>query len=63
MLKLKHFETVNLHGTMQVVLDEYSPKGNHTGTFDGHLQGRGGGYAGTFTNAKGETFTFDLMEQ
>ena len=62
-LKLKHFETVNLSGTMQVVLDEYSPKGNHTGTFDGHLQGRGGGYAGTFTNAKGETFTFDLMEQ
>ncbi|MBQ8655722.1 MAG: hypothetical protein IJ527_01470 [Prevotella sp.] len=62
-LRMEHFETVNTHGTMNLVLYEFTPKGNHTGTFDGHLEGRGGTYTGRFTNSKGEVFDFFLMEQ
>jgi len=45
----------------QVNFEEYTPKGNHTGTFEGVLFNRAGvstTYSGTFTNSKGKTFDF-----
>lgn len=44
-----------------IVLEEYTAKGNHTGTFDGieYLNE----YQGTFTNSKGEEFDFNLVAQ
>ena len=56
-------EAINIHGSMHVVLDEYTPKGNHTGTFDGQLECRGSSFEGTFTNSKGKKFSFELWEQ
>ena len=56
-------EAINAKGSMHVILKEYSPKGKHTGTFDGQYECRGGGYVGTFTNSKGKKFKFELMEQ
>ena len=62
-LVLKEYEVINTKGSMHFVLKEYTPKGNHTGTFDGQLEGRGGSFEGTFTNRKGEKFHFELMEE
>lgn len=45
------------------VLEEYSPKGNHTGTFDGIELQMGDSFDGTFTNQKGEKFEFKLVRQ
>lgn len=45
------------------ILEEYSPKGNHTGTFDGIEENLGDGFEGTFTNAKGEKFDFKLVQK
>ena len=56
-------EAINLHGSMHVVLEEYTPKGNHTGTFDGQLECRGDSFEGTFTNSKGKKFDFKLHEK
>ena len=56
-------EAINIHGSMHVVLDEYTPKGNHTGTFDGQLECRGSSFEGSFTNSKGKKFAFELWEQ
>lgn len=49
-----------------VILEEYTPKGNHTGTFEGVLFNRAGvstTYSGTFTNSKGKTFEFMVQHQ
>lgn len=54
---------INAKGSMHVVLKEYTAKGNHTGTFDGQYESRGGGYVGTFTNSKGQKYHFELMEK
>ena len=54
---------INAKGSMHVVLKEYTENGNHTGTFDGQYECRGGGYQGTFTNSKGKKFHFELMEK
>lgn len=54
---------INAKGSMHVVLKEYTANGNHTGTFDGQYESRGGGYVGTFTNSKGDKFHFELMEK
>lgn len=56
-------EAINLHGSMHVVLDEYTPKGFHSGTFDGQLESRGDSFEGTFTNSKGKKFEFELHER
>ena len=61
-LIIKKLETINLHGSMKVVLYEYTSKGNHTGTFNGQLEGRGDGFSGMFTNSKGTKFRFHLTE-
>ena len=45
------------------ILEEYSPKGNHTGTFDGIEVTLGDGFEGTFTNQKGEQLLFELVRQ
>ena len=45
------------------ILEEYSPKGNHTGTFDGIEVEMGDGFDGTFTNQKGEQFKFELVRK
>jgi hypothetical protein len=57
------FKAINTHGSMHVVLDEYTPKGNHTGTFDGQFECRGDSFKGTFTNSKGKKFEFELHEK
>ena len=53
----------NPKGFNKVVLYEYSPKGNHTGTFKGIVEGRGDGFNGTFTNGRGKKYEFQLMQQ
>ena len=62
-LKLVEYAAINAKGSMHVVLKEYTANGNHTGTFDGQYECRGGGYEGTFTNSKGKKFRFELMEK
>ena len=62
-LKMVSNEAINAKGSMHVVLKEYTANGNHTGTFDGQYECRGGGYEGTFTNSKGKKFRFELMEK
>ena len=62
-LELVKNEAVNASGSMHIVLKEYTAKGNHTGTFDGQYECRGGGFVGTFTNAKAQKFKFELMEK
>lgn len=62
-LKLVEYAAINAKGSMHLELKEYSPKGNHTGTFDGQRELRGDGYDGTFTNSQGKTFKFELMQQ
>ena len=61
-LRLVEYAAINAKGSMHLVLKEYSPKGNHTGTFNGQRELRGDGYEGTFTNRKGEKFHFELMQ-
>ena len=61
-LKMKENEP-NPNGFNKVVLHEFSPKGNHTGSFRGIVEGRGDGFNGTFTNGKGKKFKFALMQQ
>ncbi|MBR3710995.1 MAG: hypothetical protein IKM99_08545 [Bacteroidales bacterium] len=56
-------EAINIHGSMHVVLDEYTPKGFHSGTFDGQLESRGDFFEGTFVNSKGKEFEFKLHEK
>ena len=62
-LKLVTNEAVNAKGSMHVVLKEYTAKGNHTGTFDGQYEARGGGFEGTFTTSKGKEYHFELIEK
>jgi hypothetical protein len=50
-------------GYNNVVLKEYSPKGNNTGTFKGKIEGRGDGFYGTFTNSQGQSMRFELLQQ
>ena len=59
-LMLTDLETINIHGSMRMVLKEYSPQGKHTGTFNGQYEGRGQFYSGNFTNSKGLHFYFEL---
>lgn len=62
-LRLVEYAAINAKGSMHLKLKEFSPKGNHTGTFDGQRELRGDGYVGTFTNSKGEKYKFELMQQ
>lgn len=62
-LTLVEYAAINAKGLMHLVLKEFSPKGYHTGTFDGQRELRGDGYEGTFTNGKGKKFHFELMQQ
>ena len=62
-LKLVEYAAINAKDSMHLVLKEFSPKGYHTGTFDGQRELRGDGYMGTFTNSKGEKYQFELMQQ
>ena len=60
-LRLVSMVALNASGSMQVVMEEFSPAGMHTGTFDGQYECRGDYYAGTFTNATtGKKFKFVL---
>ncbi|MBO7609942.1 MAG: hypothetical protein J6S96_07055 [Muribaculaceae bacterium] len=59
-LKLVEMVAINASGSMHVVLNEYTSKGVHSGTFDGQYECRGDFYAGTFTNSKGKQFKFKL---
>ena len=60
-LRLVSMVAINAKGSMMIVLEEYSPAGKHTGTFDGQYECRGDYYAGTFTNATtGKKFKFVL---
>ena len=59
-LKLQHMEAINAEGSMNVVLNEYSPRGKHTGTFNGQYECRGSLYEGTFTNSKGKRLKFQV---
>ena len=52
----------HLGGFHEVVLHEYTARGNHTGTFKGRVVTRGEGFSGTFVNSKGQSFPFDLHE-
>lgn len=47
-------------GWNDVVYQEYTMKGNNSGSFSGRLEGRGDGFTGTFTNSKGKNFPFEL---
>ena len=49
-------------GFHEVVLHEYTTRGNQTGTFKGRVVTRGEGFSGTFVNSKGQSFPFDLHE-
>ncbi|MBO4871465.1 MAG: hypothetical protein J5565_05735 [Muribaculaceae bacterium] len=60
-LRLEEMVAVNASGSMHVVLNEYTSKGVHSGTFDGQYECRGDYYAGTFTNSKGKRFKFVLQ--
>ena len=59
-LKIVDYVAVNAKGSMKLVMKEYSPKGSHTGTFNGQYECRGSYYAGTFTNSKGQKFKFEV---
>ncbi len=60
-LRIVSMVAINASGSMQIVLEEYSPSGKHTGTFDGQYECRGDYYAGIFTNAtSGKKFKFVL---
>ena len=61
-LVLVEYEAINASGSMHLLLKEFSPKGNHTGTFDGQRECRGSSYEGTFTNSQGKQYSFELME-
>ncbi|MBR5655257.1 MAG: hypothetical protein IKW98_01035 [Prevotella sp.] len=61
-LKLVKHEAVNTKGSMHMVMKEYTPKGNHTGTFDGQRELRGDSFKGTFTNSRGKKYKFELVE-
>lgn len=52
----------NPKGFEKVTLKEYTAAGKNTGTFVGNLENRGDGFKGTFTNSKGKTFQFELMD-
>lgn len=56
-------EAINAQGSMHVVMKEYTPKGTHSGTFDGQMECRGSGFEGEFTNSKGKKYKFELWEQ
>jgi len=49
-------------GWNDVVLNEYTQSGKHTGTFTGRIQGRGDGFTGKFVNSKGREFDFELHQ-
>lgn len=59
-LKLVKMETINLHGSMKMVLQEYTASGRHTGTFNGQYECRGDYFTGTFTNSQGRKYKFEL---
>lgn len=62
-LELVKNEAINTKGSMHIVLKEFTSNGNHTGTFDGQYECRGGGFEGTFTTTKGKKYKFELMEK
>ena len=61
-LVLKRYDVTNIRGTMKMVIYEYTPKGKHSGTFNGQLEGRGDTYSGTFTNSKGTRYKFSVTQ-
>jgi len=50
-------------GDNDVVLEETSPKGKHTGTFKGRIRMHGSSFGGKFTNFKGQDFNFQLYKK
>ncbi len=70
-LKIKHYEAKMREDATGMpvawghhyILEEYTPKGNHTGTFDGIAMQMGDTFDGIFTNMKGERFDFQLVQQ
>lgn len=59
-LKLVEMVAINAKGSMHIVLDEYTSKGVHSGSFTGQYECRGDYYSGIFTNSKGKQFKFKL---
>lgn len=59
-LRMVRNVAINAKGSMELVLNEYTSKGFHSGTFRGQYECRGDYYSGTFTNSKGEKFHFEL---
>ncbi len=59
-LRIASMVPVNATGSMRLVLEEYTEKGLHSGTFKGQYECRGDYYSGTFTNSKGQKFEFIL---
>ena len=64
-LKLKKYETKEIpdfssfHLSYHIILDEYTPKGFKSGTFDGWTQSYNN-YAGTFTNSQCKEYDFSI---
>lgn len=69
-LKVQDYETLYKDDAMgmptawgfRMKIFEYTPKGNHTGTFEGIFYNNGDQFTGTFTNRKGEEFKFQLTQ-
>ena len=59
-LRIASMVPINATGSMRLVLEEYTEKGLHSGTFKGQYECRGDYYSGTFTNSKGQKFEFIL---
>ena len=59
-LVVHDYEAINTHGSMNVVLYEYTGKGVPSGTFKGQYECRGDYYEGIFTNSKGKKFKLIL---
>ncbi|MBQ3657845.1 MAG: hypothetical protein II956_13570 [Bacteroidales bacterium] len=68
-LKLKSYEEVitenfeSFRTSYHIILNEYTPKGFNSGTFDGWTGALSSGYNGTFTNSQGKEYNFMLEEQ
>lgn len=59
-LRIASMVPLNATGAMRLVLEEYTEKGFHSGTFKGQYECRGDYYSGTFTNSKGQKYEFIL---
>ena len=60
-LVVESMDAINAEGSMHLVLQEYTPDGFNSGTFDGQYECRGDFYTGSFTNSKGVVYDFTLQ--